>query len=361
MMTSVRERVELMVALIWGVTVRIAIAVLAVYVLFRIRFILVTLLAAAIIAFVVNPLVDLICGWLNFRKCSRINRVVVTLVLFVLFALALGVANYFLFSPLQDEIANLTQNWPQFKKDIQGLSERVSDWYKGLHPGSQKAVVERLNKLSESALSRAQRVLGTVLAWLSHIVELVVIPVIAFYLAADYRAWKRDVLFIIPRSRTRAALRLMRTSGIIMQNYVLGQLVMCLVAGIIVGLGLWALGADYALLLATIAAVTRAIPVIGPIFGSLPIVGIVWALQGGWMALIVAAFLIALHFVESKFILPLVIGSYVRLHPITIIIVLLVGLEFLGILGMFIAPPVAAIVKEMIIYYTRRRRQEAAA
>jgi len=271
----------------------------------------------------------------------------------VVFAAALGVANYYLFSPLQDEAAKLVQNWPDFKHAATDLSKRVSNWYAALPAASREALQERINTLSDSLLSRAQGVLTAVLGWLGHIAELVAIPVLAFYLAADYRAWKRDVLFIVPRSKVRSALRLMRTSGRIMQSYVLGQILMCVIAGIVVGVGLWLIGVDYSLLLANIAAATRAIPVIGPIFGSIPVIGITWALQGGWMALIVAAFLIILHFVESKFILPLVIGSSVRLHPITIIFVLLVGLEFLGVLGMFIAPPVAAIIKQMIIYYTR--------
>jgi predicted PurR-regulated permease PerM len=356
-MTAVRERIEFWMALISGVALRIIIAVLGVYVLFRIRFILVTLLISAILAFVVNPIIDAICRWLRYRKCSRLNRAFVTFILFVAFAIALGAANYVLFRPLQKETARLADNWPQFRDDVKSLTKRVSDWYGALPETSRQTLNERVSALSDRVIARGQKVITRILEWLSHIVELVVIPVIAFYFAADYRAWKRDVLYVVPRSKTRTALRMMRISGRVMQSYVIGQLLLCLIAGIVIGVMLWAVGIEYALLLAVAAGVARAIPVVGPIFGSAPVVGITWALGGGWMALLVTAFLLVLYFLENKLVLPLVIGGYMRLHPLTVIIVLLVGFEFLGVLGMFIAPPVAAIVKETIIYYTRKRTE----
>jgi len=62
-------------------------------------------------------------------------------------------------------------------------------------------------------------------------------------------------------------------------------------------------------------------------------------------------FVVVMHFVESKLILPKLIGHRLHLHPAIVIIALLIGAEFLGIVGMFIAAPVAAIVRELLRFY----------
>ena len=105
--------------------------------------------------------------------------------------------------------------------------------------------------------------------------------------------------------------------------------------------------------LAVLAGVTRAIPIIGPIIGGIPIIMLV-ALQfpnNLMVAVHVLIFFSALHFIESKLILPILIGERVKLHPVTVIVVLLLGVEFFGLFGMFLAPPVAAIIRVALHRY----------
>ncbi len=64
-----------------------------------------------------------------------------------------------------------------------------------------------------------------------------------------------------------------------------------------------------------------------------------------------------MHFIESKFIMPQLIGYRLQLHPAVIIVALLIGAEFFGIAGMFLAPPVAAICRELVRKYDIRPRE----
>ena len=106
---------------------------------------------------------------------------------------------------------------------------------------------------------------------------------------------------------------------------------------------------------------TRAIPIIGPIFAGIPIVLLALVTRGMAVAAGVLVFFSILHFVESKFILPLLVGDRLDLHPVVIIVVLLIGEEFGGLLGMFFAAPVAALVRVALLRYWLPRAERRSA
>jgi predicted PurR-regulated permease PerM len=146
----------------------------------------------------------------------------------------------------------------------------------------------------------------------------------------------------------------------IMRAFVVGQVILCALAGIVVGVGLAALSVQYPFVLGVLAGVTRAIPIIGPIIGGIPIVVLTLVTKGPATALAVLGFFTFLHFAESKFIMPLLIGDRMELHPVVIIVVLIAGGEIGGLLiggtigsllGMFFAAPIASIVRVMVRRY----------
>src|SRR5207237_5555732 len=142
-----------------------------------------------------------------------------------------------------------------------------------------------------------------------------------------------------------------------------GQFILCLLAGLVVGVGLACLHVKYPMILGVLAGITRAIPIIGPILGGIPIILLTVVTKGVPVALAVLAFFTLLHFAESKFIMPLLIGDRMELHPVIIIVVLIVGGELGGILiggqlgallGMFFAAPLASIARVIIRRYWLR-------
>src|SRR5205823_1586481 len=140
----------------------------------------------------------------------------------------------------------------------------------------------------------------------------------------------------------------------IMHSFVIGQAILCVLAGIVVGLLLAIIGVPYALTLGVLAGVTRAIPIIGPILGGIPIILLTLVTAGLPKALLVLTIFTVMHFVESKFVMPWLIGERMNLHPVVIIIVLLIGQEFGGLLGMFFAAPIAALIRVIVRRYYLR-------
>jgi predicted PurR-regulated permease PerM len=188
-------------------------------------------------------------------------------------------------------------------------------------------------------------------------VEIVLLPVLAYYFALDSKKLKHEAVAAVPRRRRREVARMIHEFNRIMHSFVIGQAILCLLAGLVVWLLLLALGVRYALTLGILAGVTRAIPIIGPILGGIPIILLTLVTSGMPIALIVLTVFTIMHFVESKFVMPMLIGERMNLHPVVIIIVLLIGQEFGGLLGMFFAAPIAAIIRVIFRRYYLRSHQ----
>jgi predicted PurR-regulated permease PerM len=125
---------------------------------------------------------------------------------------------------------------------------------------------------------------------------------------------------------------------------------MCLIAWVLVTIGLLLLGVPHAFTLGMLAGLTRAVPIIGPLLGAIPITLVcLLTTQSVQITGFVLLGFTAMHFLESKVLLPKVIGHEVDLHPVSVILALLLGMEFFGFIGVFLAVPVAALGKVLLL------------
>jgi len=333
---------------------RLLVIALAVYVLVRIRSILATLIISGLFAYPAGWLVQWLCRLMPSRVPRKVARPFITLAVFVLYGYLTYLSIRGLITPFQAELRALAINWPQYQQEIQQFSREVQEWYQTLPPDVRRLVEsQNISGVVEMTRQWASNLVTSTVTAVGHIVEIVLIPVLAFYFLTDSRNIKHEFVALVPRRWWRETLWLMRQANLILENYVIGQLLLCIIAGVVVGIGLGLLGVKYTLVLAVLAGITRAIPIIGPILGGIPIVLLVVLQypQNLMVAVHVLIFFSVLHFVESKLILPILIGERVKLHPVTVILVLLIGAQFFGLIGMFLAPPVAAVIRVILHRY----------
>ncbi|MEZ6026183.1 MAG: AI-2E family transporter [Planctomycetota bacterium] len=129
-----------------------------------------------------------------------------------------------------------------------------------------------------------------------------------------------------------------------------GQLMICLVNGILTWLGLLLLGVKGATWLGMLAAVLSLIPIFGTILSSIPIVviGTTDSIETGVLAL---AWIVLIHVIEANVLNPLIMGSHARMHPVIIIFALLAGEHYFGVWGALLAVPTASIVQSCFRFY----------
>jgi predicted PurR-regulated permease PerM len=229
-----------------------------------------------------------------------------------------------------------------------------------LPEGTQLNVDEQIPRAIVSLKPRFQSWVGSIFTHATFIVELLLLPVLVFYFLSDGAAIRREAgILISARWKNRVA-RMADDFDRIFGGYIRGQVWMCVIAWIVVTLMLLVLRVPHAATLGLIAGITRAIPVIGPLLGAIPL-GLVCLLTTRSMPITLTLLggFVLMHFIESKVLLPKIIGHEVDLHPVSVIIVLLLGLEFFGFLGVFLSVPVAALFKVLLLEWQEWQRTQS--
>ncbi|HLK57063.1 MAG TPA: AI-2E family transporter, partial [Chthonomonadaceae bacterium] len=385
-MSEQAGRAENAMNAIWRFIMRLAIIALVIFAFYRLRNVVTTLFVAAIIAYVLEWPIDWLCrrqGFLRFHMAlatgmagiqaairrtifhqetappERVRmhrhglRVYATLYVMIIAAVALWKGTGIVVQPFVREFTAATQKDP-----TTGKSPLQRSWEKGLHrydkipnlpePLKSDKLMTRIqaSNVQEFAQKYAAELAPHVVESLKNVVEIVILPVLAFYFLIDGRKLKHEFVPLVPRKHLHEAVRMLNEFNRIMRAFIVGQFILCLLAGVIVGFGLLLLGVQFPMTLGVLAGITRAIPIIGPIIGGIPIILLAWATKGPGVALAVLGFFTFMHFAESKFIMPMLIGDRMELHPVIILLVLLVGGEvgalviggsLGGLLGMFFA------------------------
>ncbi|WP_404353419.1 AI-2E family transporter [Exiguobacterium aurantiacum] len=194
----------------------------------------------------------------------------------------------------------------------------------------------------------------------SAVITIVVIPFMLLYMLLDGKRLPDSIVKFLPSSYETETRKILHDMHTTVQNYVHAQLIVAFFVGITSLIGLWIIGIDYAILLALFMMVTNIIPYVGPFLGAAPAV-VVAFIQDPIKVLWVIVVIIIVQQIESNVISPLIQGKSLKVHPLTIIIVLLVAGNLAGIIGMLIAVPFYAVAKVVVqnivrIYKLRERK-----
>lgn len=346
-----KSRVENIFELIWGVGLRLVILVGIGYFVYRVRAVIVAVLLAAVLTYAILPLVDFLCKYRVRGMRRKTQRLVATILVFILLISLTVSFMLAFFGRVGIEVAGLKDNTASYLNQLKDMLSSMQAWYKTLSPDFQKLLSpENLSKFQERVIGWSSMVAQKTVDWLSHVWEVLLIPVLAFYFTLDSHSLKREFAALAPRRARREVLAIAHEINCVMRSYVIGQIILCVIAGLVVAAVLSIVRMPYVALLSIMSGVTRAVPIIGPIFAGIVIV-LLATIKSPMLGLYMLLFFTFLHFAESKFIMPKLIGHRMELHPALVIIVLLIGAEFFGLLGMFLAAPVAAIIRTLIRYY----------
>lgn len=311
------------------------------------RAVLVVILLAvfgALLAYLLLPAVDL----LERHGAPRAAGILLVYLL-VLGGLGLGIS--LLADPLGRQIAGALGQLP-------GYADRAQQWLRGLDAALADAGI-RLDLASVfsdrlAALAGSGGIEGTVVAALKglrraveSVVYVVIVLVIAFWLAKDGRLLRDRVTQAVPVRYRDRVLFLFDAMGLVVGGYLRAQLLLAVIIGAMAAAGMALLGVHFPLVIGLAAALFELIPMVGPLAGGA--VGVTIALfQSPRLALLAAGWFLAIHVVEGYVLAPRVTGRFVRLHPLVAFLALLIGLQAGGFLGALFAVPLASLGKVLL-------------
>ena len=315
-----------------------------------IRRAMVTLLLAIIMAYILKPAVD----WLSRIRLplsgKTISRFTSTLIVYLVLIAAIWGLVQVLIPPLAAEAKNLKDVWSLYQAHLPDLFGRVKQFYQEtLPPSVQRVLDAEISRVSVLITKQIEEAVTATLHGIWTVVELFLVPILAFYFLSALPSIKEETLFFVPDKYRPGVSRALSDIGEIFGKFIEGQLILCVVAGVVVTFGLYVCRMNFYLTLGLIAGLTRAIPILGPIVGGIPIVTLALFRSFTFGLWVLAAFA-GLHFFESKYLMPKVLGFQLGIHPVLIIVGLLIGWELFGIIGMFLAVPAVAIAKLLVGY-----------
>lgn len=318
----------------------IVIGILSLIFLYFVRGILVSFILGAIIAYFLYPLVAYLEGR---REISRLGAIflsylVVTLLLLLLFM--------YIIPLLTEELSQLINDIPQYTRELQKIINQLQQNYQ------QAIVLDATQRLSAELLNRAEVIViqvatrtTQVIVWLvTSLLNLIIALILAFYLLRDFNQIKSNLIGLLPDRHREKVLIFWSEINQVIEGFIRGQLLVAFFVAFTVTLGLYWLKIPYALIIGLIAGIAGIIPYLGSIIGILPAL-ILAFLQSPWLALKVLVMFVIIQQVEGSIVAPKIVGDRVGLHPLVIVFSLLAGGQLLGIWGMLLAVPLAAILK----------------
>jgi predicted PurR-regulated permease PerM len=312
-------------------------------------------LAAAILAYALNPAVD----WLSARKIGkfRIARSIAVMIVMLLL-LAMVLAIILIVIPvlqkelplLQERLPNILARLDEFlAPKLQAIGIKVNLDFAGIKQLLSQKMAANSGDAWTTVLSSV-RIGGTaILGWLA---TLFLIPMVLFYLLLDWHPLLRKVADLVPRRWTAKSERMAREVDGMLGQYLRGQLLVMLILAIYYSMALTIAGFDVALPVGIITGLLAFIPYLG--FGlGLTLALITAVLQfSGWYGLIAVAIIYGLGQVLESFILtPNLVGERIGLHPLVVIFALLAFGQLFGFAGVLLALPATAIVSVAIKHF----------
>ena len=194
-----------------------------------------------------------------------------------------------------------------------------------------------------------------VVAWM---LNLVIVPVAAFYLLRDWNLLVERIHALLPRHIEPVVVRLVRESDETLGAFLRGQLSVMIILGMLYGVGLWAVGISVGPLIGMIAGLISFVPYLGAIVGVA--MGVIAALVQYQDAFHVAMVLVVFasgQLLEGYVLVPKLVGDRIGLHPVAVMFAILAGGELFGFVGVLVALPLAAVIMVLLRYAYQRYTQ----
>lgn len=354
--------VRLWTRVIVRVIILLVALIVASWVLYQIRTVLLLLVLSIFFCYLIAPIVHLIEQPVYLGRYEiKMPRSVAIIVVYLLIGATFFAVLQLVWPPLAQQMTQLAKDLPGYTKSAQASVTKIfndaNSWMKHIKFPQQwqDAIFTRVGDMASSVAEWLTEALAGALGYLQYLTWLVLMPVLSFFLLKDASAFERNLLALLPNERLqkRAHWLLMDISGTL-AAYIRAQITACLVVGAVMMIGLTLIGAPYPVVLGAIAGLLEFIPLVGPLLAAIIIVLLTLSFSFK-TALIVALFLAILRIIEDYVVYPRIVGRGIKMHPIMVILAILAGAEIGGLIGIFLSIPAVGLIMVFYNHYLAYR------
>ncbi|MDK4096534.1 AI-2E family transporter [Staphylococcus pseudintermedius] len=310
------------------------------------------IIIALILYYLFNPVI-------NLMERYNINRIWGITILFLGIIGMITIAVNLLIPIVSFQFDRLMDNFPNYLNKLTSFANNMmhipflSDYYSQI----EKAVTGLQEKIPTFADGLSSKIRVFAEAVVNITVVIITVPFVLFFMLKDGHRFKEFSNKIVPPKFRKDVHDLLDKMSEQVGSYIQGQIIVSFCIGILLFIGYSIIGLDYALILASIAAVTSVVPYLGPTIAISPAI-IISIITSPFMLIKLIVVWTAVQFIEGHFISPNIMGKTLKIHPLTIIFVLLSAGNLLGVVGVILGIPSYAILKVLVshIFLLFKRR-----
>jgi len=327
------------------------------FLLYLLAPVLTPFLAAALLAYLGDPMVDRM-------EAKGLPRTAAVVVMFVLLLSAMAGLVLLLVPALQQQLIALAKALPAY---IDWAQTNLAPWLnKTFGVDASLLDLSSLKSTVQEYWSQVGGAAGGIMSWLSSssmvlvaaLANLVLIPVVTFYLLRDWDHLVVRLRGLLPRKWEATAVQLAMDSDTVLGSFLRGQLLVMLVLGAVYSLGLWWVGLELALIIGVVAGLVSFVPYLGFIVGIL-LAGVAAMMQFHevYYLLLVGAVFGVGQALEGMLLTPLLVGDKIGLHPVAVIFAVMAGGQLFGFVGVMLALPAAAVIMVLLRHLHQQYQQ----
>lgn len=322
---------------------RIILFLLGIILLFYFSFLLINVLVlvaiAVLLGFIFAPFVRLLEG-------QGFTRTISTLIVFAVFGFLFYLGLSFVIPKLfyqMNQVIALLENF-SLNEELNVLEKKILGVFPLFHKGELSLKVQGI--ISTSFNDAINHITQYVSGIVSVAAFLVIVPFITFYLLKDSAVIQKGLIHIVPNKYFEMSYWILKRITLQLGRFVRGWIFDAAFVGITIGFGFYFIGLPNALPLGVIAGIGHLIPYFGPVIGGVPAI-ILSIIQTGDLSQVpLIMTIVALTYtLDNGFVQPYVFSKSVNMHPIIIIILIIIGSELFGLIGMLLAVPLATVIK----------------
>ncbi|HFR3584420.1 TPA: AI-2E family transporter [Streptococcus suis] len=308
--------------------------------------VLLPMILTGLLYYLLNPMVD----WMEKHKISRtvgISILFVLISLLIIWGLAVAIPS------IQEQVTSFAHNLPSNIQKIEGqVTGLLQDQrFEQFRP----TALEMLNKVNDQIVAYAQKFSSSAVNWASNlistasqiIVAILIMPFILFYLLRDGQYLNKHITQYLPTKWREPIGTVLSDVNGQLSNYVRGQVTVAIIVALMFSVMFSIIGLSYPITLGVMAGFLNLIPYLGSFLAMIPAV-ILGLIAGPIMLIKVLVVFMIEQTIEGRFVTPLIIGSSLSIHPITILFVLLTAGQMYGVLGVLLGIPIYASIKVLV-------------
>jgi predicted PurR-regulated permease PerM len=295
------------------------------------------LIISTLIAYILDPIASKL-------ESKGINRLIATILIFAILLSFIIFGSWTIFPTIFNDLLELQANLdPQASTNF---FTQIESFLKENFTFVDLSNFNIQNEINNLVSGFTKQIISFAANLVSVVSTVVIIPFVTFFLLKDGREMKKLFISYIPNRYFEMSLNVLHKIDMQLGGYLRGQFIEAFVVGSLAIIALWILGIQYFILIGIFAGLANLIPYVGPVAGAIPaiIIAITNGADSNLIIYIIFAFII-IQLIDNVVMQPLVLSKSVNMHPLIIVIAILIGGKFFGILGMFLAVPAAGILK----------------